>query len=428
MQRLVYNTPARLILMLLLCALSAPACRQSGPSSPPRPLEVRNGVDVLEDEGFTLLAGKRVGLITNHSGLTADGRRTLDVFWQAPQVNLVAVFAPEHGIEGTLSGRVGDSEDGSTGLKVFSLYGKTRRPTAEMLDGLDVLVFDLQDVGVRYYTYGTTMAYAMEAAEKHGVEFMVLDRVNPIGGDLVEGPMLDANRINFEGYFPLPLRHGMTLGELARLYNEEASEEANEEKGIRAELTVVPIRGWRRTHWYWQTQLWESQSDRTWVLPSPNIRSGQGNAFYPAVELLRAGDVSVGRGTATPFELFGAPWIDGERLADYLNQREIPGVRFSPAEFVPDSDVHAGDKCSGVRLELISQDTLRAGLLGVELLSALHTLYTEDFQLDKTIRLVGSVEMLDRIHGGDDPNEIVAGWQEELAAFNKLREKYLLYD
>jgi uncharacterized protein YbbC (DUF1343 family) len=316
-------------------------------------------------------------------------------------------------MEGVRTGRVEDGADSATGLRVYSLYGQTRRPTAEMLEGLDALVFDIQDAGVRYYTYVTTMGYAMEEAAQRGIEFVVLDRPNPLNGRAVEGPILDADRQNFEGYFPLPLRYGMTLGELARLFNRE--------KKIGARLTVVPLAGWRREQWFDQTGL-------EWVNPSPNLRSLAGNTFYPAVELLRAGGVSVGRGTETPFELFGAPWIEAEKLARYLNDRGIGGVRFVPLRFRPTADVHADQDCQGVRLVRADREVLDVGRLGVELLAALHRLYPNDFELAKTIRLLGSARTLARLKAGDDPSEIAAGWEEELAEFRKLRAPYLLYD
>lgn len=374
---------------------------------------VRVGIDVLAAEEFAPLRGKRVGLIANQTSRTTDGRRTLDLLATVEDVTLAAVFSPEHGLEGQLSGAVADSVDAATGFRVYSLYGSTRRPTAEMLAGLDVLVFDVQDAGVRYYTYATTMAYAMEEAAQQGLEFVVLDRPNPLNGVAVEGPRLDADRLNFEGYFPLPLRHGMTMGELARLFNAEAN--------IGARLQVVPMENWRRGMWFDETGV-------GWVDPSPNLRSLTGNIFYPAVELLRAGDVSVGRGTETPFELLGAPWIEGEQLAAYLEGRGIPGVRFVAADFTPAEDVHPSRRCQGVRLLLTDRSALDAGRLGVELLSALARLYPNDFRLEKTIRLLGSQRTLERIRAGDDPVEIVAGWREELDAFRRLRMNYLLYE
>lgn len=379
------------------------------------PAEVLPGVDVLAERKFAPLEGKRVGLITNHTGRTRDGRRTIDVLAEAKGVTLAALFAPEHGLKGVVSGeeRVEEIVDERTGIRVHSLYGETRRPTAEMLEGVEVLVFDIQGAGVRYYTYMTTMAYAMEEAAKREIEFVVLDRPNPLNGAAVEGPVLDRDRLSFEGYFPLPLRHGLTMGELARLFNGE--------KGIGAELTVIPLKNWRRALWFDQTGL-------EWVNPSPNLRSLTGNTFYPAVELLRAGGVSVGRGTNLPFQLVGAPWINNQELARFLSVRRIGGVTFVPVEFTPTADLHAGKKCYGVYLILMNRNELDVGRLGVELLSALWQLYPKDFQLEKTIRLVGSKRTMERIRAGDDPAEIAAGWEEELEAFRRLRLPYLLYE
>ncbi|MFQ5723731.1 MAG: exo-beta-N-acetylmuramidase NamZ domain-containing protein, partial [Terriglobia bacterium] len=381
----------------LAVLLAGDAGRRAGLG--PSAAEVRLGVEVLAERGFGPLRGKRVGLITNQTGRTREGRRTVDVLAEAEGVELVALFAPEHGLEGKveMEGAVADAVDARTGLRVFSLYGDTRRPTPEMLDGLDVLVFDIQGAGVRYYTYMTTMAYAMEEAAKRGIEFVVLDRPTPLNGAKVEGPMLDPDRLSFEGYFPLPLRHGLTMGELARLFNEE--------NHIGARLTVVPMKNWRRGLWFDQTGL-------QWINPSPNLPSLEANTVYPAVELLRAGEVSVGRGTETPFRLFGAPWMESEELARYLEERQIPGIRFVPVTFTPSEDLHAGQRCRGVRLVVTDRDRLDVGRLGVELLSALWRLYPEEFKLDRTIRLVGSKRTLERVRAGDDPEEIVAGWQE----------------
>ncbi len=417
MHRRLNSTLLLPVVLALLWLASGNACGGSSSSSvEPRAetaaVQMRVGIDVMAAQAFESLRGKRVGLITNQTGRASDGRRTLDLLAGAEGVTLAAVFAPEHGLETNLSGAVANSKDAPSGLRVYSLYGNTRRPTAEMLRDLEVLVFDLQDAGVRYYTYATTMAYAMEEAAKPGVEFVVLDRPNPLNGVAVQGPLLDRDRTSFEGYFPLPLRHGMTLGELARLFNSE--------NGIGARLTVVPMENWRRAMWFDETGI-------EWVNPSPNLRSLTGNTFYPAVELLRAGGVSVGRGTETPFEVLGAPWIDAEQLAEYLNRRQIPGVRFEAIEFTPADDVHIGRFCRGVRLVLTEREALDVGRLGVELLSALWRLYPESFKLEKTIRLLGSQKTLDRIRAGDDPVEIVAGWEEEVKAFRELRQEYLLY-
>lgn len=380
----------------------------------PRPEPLLTGVDVLAAENFAPLAGKRVGLITNHTGRNRAGESTIDVLARAPGVHLVALFAPEHGLRGTIeNAEVPAGRDARTGLPIHSLYAATRRPTDTMLAGLDALVFDIQDAGVRFYTYITTMGYALEEAARRGIAFFVLDRPNPLGGRAVQGPLLDADRLSFVGYFPLPIRHGMTVGELARMFNRE--------NGLDAQLTVVPMRGWRRAFWFDQTG-WE------WVRPSPNLRSLAGATLYPAVELLRAGGVSVGRGTPTPFELFGAPWIRSHELEDYLEARRIAGVRFEATRFRPTADVHAGQLCHGLRLRVTDRNRLDAGRLGVELLSALWRLYPRDFQLEKTIRLLGSQRTLERIRAGDDPEAIVKGWQAELEAFKRMRARYLLYE
>lgn len=382
-------------------------------ASPPKPEPVLAGVDVLVAEDFAPLAGRRVGLITNHTGRTRQGTSTIDVLARAPGVRLVALFSPEHGLRGTQDAAVPSGRDPVTGLPVHSLYGQTRRPTDAMLAGIDALVFDIQDAGVRFYTYITTMGYALEEAARHKIALFVLDRPNPLGGLAVQGPVLDADRLSFVAYFPLPIRYGMTVGELAQMFNRE--------NGLNAELTVVRMRGWRRRFWFDQTG-W------TWVRPSPNLRSFPGAMVYPAVELLQAGGVSVGRGTPTPFEHFGAPWIESRALRRHLEARRIPGIRFEAARFRPVSGLHAGQPCNGLRLRVTDRNALDVGRLGVELIAALHKLYPQQFNLEKTLGLLGSRRTLDRIRAGDAPADIVAGWQEELEAFKRRRAPYLLYD
>ncbi len=375
---------------------------------------VRLGVEVLIAQNYAPLVGKRVGLITNHTGRTATGESTIDVLAQAPGVKLVALFAPEHGLEGTIEGRpVPAGCEPRTGLPIHSLYGATLRPTDAMLAEVDVLVFDIQDAGVRFYTYITTMAYAMEEAARRKIAFVVLDRPNPLNGLAVQGPMLDPGCSSFVGYFPMPIRHGMTVGELAQMFNAENK--------ISADLTVIPLQGWRRELWFDETGL-------EWIRPSPNLCSLRGATLYPAIELLRAGGVSVGRGTATPFELSGAPWIRSEELLSYLRSRNIPGVHFEPVHFQPSKDVHAGEVCYGLRLQTTDRSRLDIGWLGVELLAALHKFYPQEFRLEKTLHLLGSTRTLERIRAQDDPREIVAGWEAELEAFKRLRRRYLLYD
>ena len=380
----------------------------------PNPPQVKLGIDVLEKQQFRALRGKRVGLVTNHTGLNSAGRRDVEVLMESPQVRLAALFSPEHGLAGVAPGgqRIDSSEDAATGLAVYSLYGETRRPTPEMLEGLDALVFDIQDVGARFYTYITTLAYVMEAAAERNIPVYVLDRPNPLGGLLVEGPRLEESQLSFVGYFPLPVRHGMTVGELARLFNAE-----NE---IGCDLRVIPMEGWRRTLWFDQTGL-------RWVNPSPNIRNLRQAVLYPGVALLEGANVSVGRGTDTPFELFGAPWINDIELAAYLNSRRIPGVNFIPIRFTPRSGRYRDEECQGVNLVLLDRQELNSPQMGVELLSALRELYPEQFELDRTLRLVGSSAVIEGVREGRDPRLLQIEWQEELDRFRKLREPYLLY-
>ena len=362
------------------------------------------GLDVLAAEDFQPLKGKRVGLITNQTGVDHTGRRNIDIM-RAAGVNLVALFSPEHGFAGTEDKEnVGDATDPATGIKVFSLYGKTDRPTAEMLRGLDTLVFDIQDVGAHFYTYETTMAYCMEAAAKAGIAYYVLDRPNPITGVHVEGPMLDRDLLSFVGYFPVPLRHGMTMGELAKLFNGE--------NHIGANLTVVPMKDWQRGDWF-------DAGDLPWINPSPNMRSLNAALLYPGVAMLEySKNYSVGRGTDAPFEQIGADFIHGPELAAYLNRRRIPGVR------VYATRLHAVE---GVRFVIINRDDFDSARLGLEIAAALQKLYPGkiDFDIDK--KLIGSAEVIRELVAGDDPRDIQQKMADSVAAFIKLREKYLLY-
>jgi uncharacterized protein YbbC (DUF1343 family)/CubicO group peptidase (beta-lactamase class C family) len=374
--------------------------------------KVQTGIDVLVAKRFAPLAGLRVGLITNHSGLDSAGRRTLDLLGKAPGVKLGAIFSPEHGLWGEAGERVSSSQEPLTGLPVYSLYGDVLRPTNPMLHGLDALVFDIQDAGVRFYTYTTTMAYAMEAAAKKGIPFYVLDRPNPITGSLVQGPILDPDLKSFTGYFPLPIRHGLTIGELAEMFNVE--------NRIGANLHVIKMSGYRRTDWYDETGL-------PWVNPSPNLRTLTQTILYPGVAMVEGANVSVGRGTHTPFEILGAPWVNALELAAYLNSRNMPGVRFLPVDFIPEDDRFRKEFCQGVQVILVNRQELDSPALGLEIASALQKLYPRDFQLDKTLPLIGAREVLQAIQDGQDPHSIVLKWQGPLAEFRKLRSKYLLY-
>ncbi len=374
--------------------------------------KVQTGVDVLEAEHFAPLGGRRVGLITNLTGVDAAGRRTVDLLEHAPGVKLLAVFSPEHGIEGQADSRVPSSRDAATGLPLYSLYGDAERPTDRMLEGLNALVFDIQDAGVRFYTYITTLGYCLEAAARKGIEFYVLDRPNPINGEEVEGPVLEPDLRSFVAYYPLPIRHGMTVGELAEMFNNE--------NHLDAKLHVIKMRDWQRTDWYDETGL-------AWVNPSPNLRNPTEEVLYPGVAMVEGANVSVGRGTDTPFELLGAPWMDSRNLSAYLNARDIQGVRFVPVDFKPSSNSFADRLCHGVQIVLIDRQALDPAELGVELAAALWKLYPDVFQLEKTLPLIGARWVLQAIEAGKDPRRIVYEWQGALEQFRTLRSKYLLY-
>ncbi len=401
----------QLFLPLRFC-LSVFICVHLWFQVPASAAQTLTGIDVLEAQGFAPLAGKRVGLITNQTGIDRNRRSTIDLLAHAPGVKLVALFSPEHGIRGTLDERVSSTTDEVTGLPVHSLYGETERPTDAMLAGVDTLVFDIQDAGVRFYTYITTMGYAMEAAASHHIAFYVLDRPDPLGGERIEGPMLDRDRTNFVGYFPMPVRAGMTLGEMAQMFNVENK--------IGADLHVIAMQNWRR-------QMWFSDTGLPWVNPSPNLRSTAEEILYPGLEILQAGGASVGRGTARPFELLGAPWIRGEELAAYLNRRGIPGIRFEAEKFTPDSGLYKGELCDGVKIVLTDRDALQTMRMGIEIASAFGKLYPGKFEASKMIFLVGNAKIVKQLADGNDPAAIVATWDKDLEAFRKVCAKYLLY-
>lgn len=374
--------------------------------------ETLTGIDVLEQENFAPLQGKRVGLITNQTGVDRKGRRTIDVLAHAPGVKLVAIFSPEHGILGREDTNVASSTDAVTGLPIYSLYGDTRRPTDQMLQGLDAIVFDIQDAGVRFYTFITTMAYAMDAAAQHHIAFYVLDRPDPLNGITIEGPMLDRDKLNFVGYFPMPVRYAMTLGELAQMFNEENK--------IGADLHVVAMKDWHREDSFAATGL-------EWIPPSPNLRLLNAALPYPGIEILQAGGVSVGRGTDTPFELFGAPWIHGVELAEELNRQFVPGVHFVPIRFTPDSALYKGELCEGISLVITDRASVNSMLMGLEIAATLQKLYPDHFALDKIIELVGNSETMSKLKSGEVPTRIVWDWQTDLDAFRAMRAKYLIY-
>jgi uncharacterized protein YbbC (DUF1343 family) len=411
--------PARIAVVFLLAfAISAvtASARQNQPA-PPASASSSNthtltGIDVLESQNFAPLKGKRIGLITNQTGVDSQGRRTIDVLKAAPDVHLVALFSPEHGIQGRADSAVANATDQATGLSIYSLYGATRRPTPEMLAGLDALVFDIQDAGVRFYTFTTTMAYSMEVAAKAHVAFYVLDRPNPLGGEIIEGPVLDPDKLSFVGYFPMPTRYAMTMGELAQMFNAENK--------ISADLHVIALKNWRRSEAY-------NEAGLPWISPSPNLRSLTEAFLYPGIEILQAGGVSVGRGTDTPFEILGAPWIDGQKFAAELARRKISGVEFSAAQFTPTQDLYSGQLCQGVRIRIAPKGELRSMRMGMEIADALHRLYPQNFHVEKTITLIGNQSTVDALERGDSPAKIVKSWQPAIDQFRQTRAKYLLY-
>jgi len=375
--------------------------------------KVLTGIDVLRREGFKQLAGKKVGLVTNHTGVDRNGAATIDVLNKAAAVELVALFSPEHGIRGLADEKVADSKDERTGLPIYSLYGESRRPRPEQLKGLEALVFDIQDIGARFYTYTTTLGFVMEEAAKAGIPVFVLDRPNPIGGLGVEGPVADRDKLSFTAYHSVPVRHGMTLGELAQLYNQE--------RKIGCDLRVIKMEGWQRASWFDATNL-------TWINPSPNMRSLTQATLYPGVGLLETTNVSVGRGTDTPFEVVGAPWIDGQKLAEYLNGRGINGVRFVPVRFKPRASVFKDVECGGLNLVITDRGSFRPLRMGIEIAVALRQLYPADWKVDDYGRLLVHADTLERVKRGDDPEEIVKSWSAALAEFLRIRKKVLLYE
>lgn len=384
---------------------------------PPPPREVFTGIDVLAREGFRVVAGKRVGLVTNATGRSRDGRSTVEVLTSEAAkkagVDLVLLFAPEHGLEANADARLPDSLEPATKIPVRSLYGETRRPAPEDLKGLGAVLFDIQDVGARFYTYLTTLGYVLEEAAKARVPVVVLDRPNPINGLDVEGPLADPDTLSFTAYHTLPVRTGMTPGELARLFNTE--------RKIGADLTVVPVRGWSRDLWYDETGL-------EWINPSPAMKSLEAAALYPGIALLEATNLSVGRGTDAPFQILGAPWLDGIRLSRVLTARDIPGVRFTPIHFTPGSSVFSGQRCGGVRITVVDRKVLRPVALGIEIAAALRGLHPAEWDRKNLNSLLADRESVERLERGDEAAGIVGSWTPEVAAFRLRRQKHLLYE
>lgn len=370
------------------------------------------GIDRLERDGFAALKDRRIGLITNHTGLNREGKATVDLFAAVPACRLTALFSPEHGIRGAVDAAVKDSVDSATGLPVFSLYGERTRPTAEQVAGLDTLVYDIQDVGTRFYTYISTLGLCLEAAAEHHLRFVVLDRPNPIGGLAIEGPLADPNRLDFTAYHSIPVRHGLTVGELARLFAAE--------KKLNVDLAVIPVENWHRSDWWDATNL-------TWVNPSPNMRSQTQALLYPGIGLLEFTNISVGRGTDTPFEIIGAPWIQERELAHALNGRQLPGVRFVPIRFTPQSSVHAQKLCHGVNMIVTERNAFVPVLTGIAIAETLLRLFPHAWESARYARLLANVGAYESLLSGASAESLTASWQAGIAAFRKRREPVLLY-
>ncbi|WP_282156352.1 exo-beta-N-acetylmuramidase NamZ family protein [Cytobacillus gottheilii] len=380
------------------------------------------GVEVLLDKEKDLIKGKKVGLITNPTGVDQSLNSIVDVLHEDPETDLVALYGPEHGVRG--SAQAGEYVeyyiDEKTGLPVYSLYGATRKPTPEMLEGVDVLLFDIQDVGTRFYTYIYTMAYAMEAAKENNIPFVVLDRPNPLGGLKVEGPVLDMKYSSFIGNYAIPLRHGMTVGELAKLFNEEFE--------IGADLQVVEMKGWKRSMYYEDTPL-------EFVMPSPNMPTLDTALAYPGGALIEGTNISEGRGTTKPFELIGAPFINGDKLAKVLNEKKLPGVTFRAASFTPTFSKHAGSLSHGIEIHITDRDEFKPVEAGLHIVKTIHDLYPDQFEfraenssgISFFDQLIGNGWVRDDIESGKSVKEMKNKWEDELRSFLKVRKQFLLY-
>jgi uncharacterized protein YbbC (DUF1343 family) len=375
------------------------------------------GIEVLLKEEKNVLSGKKVGLITNPTGIDSKLTSIVDLLHDDADINLTALFGPEHGVRG--DAQAGASVeyyiDEKTGLPVYSLYGKTKKPTPEMLKDVEVLVFDIQDVGTRYYTYIYTMAYAMEAAKENDIPFIVLDRPNPQGGESVDGPVLEPEFSSFVGLYPIPLKHGMTVGELATLFNKEFK--------IGADLKVIKMKGWKRDMDFDDTGL-------PFVLPSPNMPTVSTTFVYPATGLIEGTNVSEGRGTTKPFELIGAPYINSDELAGKLNALRLPGVKFRAASFIPTFSKHAGKLSHGVEIYITDREEFKAVPTGLYIIKTIQDLYPGDFEFlaaNNFNLLIGNGWIMSRIKEGSTVNEILKEYQVKQDAFKKVRKNYLLY-
>ncbi len=390
---------------------------------------VKLGLDVLMESKLNLLKGKRVGVITNQTGVDSKGTHVIDLLFGAAEVNLVAVFAPEHGIRGDVEGgyQIDNQKDAKTGVPILSIYGKTQKPTPEMLQNIDVLIFDIQDVGARFYTYISTMSLCMEAAAENQIEFMVLDRPNPINGIIVEGPVLEPQYKSFVGVHPIALRHGMTVGELALMFNAEGWL-AN---GIKTKLTIIPMENWKRDSWYNELGL-------KWIKPSPNMPTATTALLYPGMGLLESCNISEGRGTARPFENIGAPWLDNAAVMNTLNDLKVPGIKFDTTSYIPIDmpgmamdPKYEGERCNGLFFTITEPLQFLSVKFGLQLMCTIKKMYPDKFawkSAQSPLRMFGDDETPKAIDEGKSPVAIIQAWQTDLESFNKIRDKYFLYE
>jgi len=390
------------------------ARRQAGGTQSVQTLTVLNGIDILEKTNFKELEGKKIGLVTNHTGKNLAGKSTIDILHEAKNVDLVSIFAPEHGIRGELdTEKIDDTKDEKTGLPVYSLYKDgMRRPKQEQLQGLDAIVYDIQDIGARFYTYTATLKNVMEEAAKAKIPVYVLDRPNPINGNEVEGSLAEEDKLSFIAAHTIPVRYGLTIGELGQMMNAE--------RKIGADLRVIKMEGWSRSMWF-------DETGQTWVNPSPNMRSLTQATLYPGIGLLETTNLSVGRGTDTPFEVIGAPWLDGRRLAQYLNERNNPGVRFVPVRFKPKASVFKDEDLGGVNIVITDRSRFNSVKTGIEIAAAIRKFYPAEWQADRYLRLLVNQDVLDRLKRGETPEQIERSWQAALTEFGRRRASYLLY-
>jgi uncharacterized protein YbbC (DUF1343 family) len=406
------NSIPRVVLMtFLLLAGCASTAHHTAAAALGAPADVLTGADVLKRDGYRVIEGRRVALVTNQTGRDRDGTPLPQLLAAAPNMKLVKFLAPEHGLYGVQDERIKDTTDPKTGLPVLSIYGQTRKPTKEMLKDVDTIVYDLQDVGARFYTVSATLGLCLEAAAENHIKMVVLDRPNPIG-HYVDGPIADKDKLGFTAYGPIPVAHGMTMGELARYFNAEYH--------INADLTVVPCENWRHDFWWDQTGL-------TWGNSSPNMRNTTAALLYTGLCLLEATNTSVGRGTNQPFELFGAPWIDGRKLSAALNAQNIPGLRFVPIEFTPTASKFKGEACQGLYVIVTDRNALQPVRAGTTIVWQLRQLFGEKFEFDKVNRLLKNDAAMAAIKNATDPKTIPQVWAKDLTTFEKARAKYLMY-